>query len=103
MVINRSLKAQSWGLEDQPNFPIVFQENGELSKRYETIASPFAFLIDEQGIIISKGIVNKGAYVRYVLERSDEKRENPARERLRSNETECERPFSIPAKGGELC
>jgi hypothetical protein len=40
--------------------PFVFQ-------KYEVFATPFAFLIDEKGVIASKGIINNRQHIRYVL------------------------------------
>jgi hypothetical protein len=40
-----------------------------VSKRYEVLATPFAFLIDKQGVILSKGFVSNKQYISFVLER----------------------------------
>ena len=34
---------------------------------YETYATPFAFLIDERGVIVSRGIINNGQHIDFVL------------------------------------
>jgi hypothetical protein len=41
--------------------------DGGVSRRYQVFATPFAFLIDERGVIRSKGIVNNGQHIGYVL------------------------------------
>jgi methylamine dehydrogenase accessory protein MauD len=60
-------ETREWAAAIQAHFPVLVQENFILSKRYEIFATPFAFLIDEQGIIRSKGIVASAQYLRYVL------------------------------------
>jgi hypothetical protein len=51
------------------------QERFSLSKRYEVFATPFAFLIDERGMIAARGIVSTKQYLGFVLTRAgrDEK------------------------------
>jgi hypothetical protein len=51
----------------------LIQERFELCRRYEVFATPFAFLIDEQGIIASKGIVNNRQHIEFVLSRASGK------------------------------
>jgi methylamine dehydrogenase accessory protein MauD len=58
---------RQWAAETKARFPVLAQEQLSLSKRYEVFATPFAFLIDEQGIIASKGIVGSRQYLGYVL------------------------------------
>jgi methylamine dehydrogenase accessory protein MauD len=48
-------------------FPVLAQQQFSVSKRYEMYATPFAFLIDERGIIASKGIINNGKHIGFVL------------------------------------
>jgi hypothetical protein len=48
-------------------FPVLTHQGLELSRRYEVFATPFGFLIDEQGVIRSKGIVNGKQAIGYVL------------------------------------
>jgi methylamine dehydrogenase accessory protein MauD len=60
-------ETRQWADEIRARFPVLVQENFSLSKRYEVFATPFAFLIDEQGIIASKGIVGSRQYLNYVL------------------------------------
>ena len=49
------------------SFPVLIQERYELSKRYEAFATPFGFLIDERGVIASKGIINNRQHIEFVL------------------------------------
>ena len=59
---------RTWVAERKPRFPVLVQERFSISKRYEVFATPFAFLIDAQGVIRSKGIVDQGQHLRYLLE-----------------------------------
>jgi methylamine dehydrogenase accessory protein MauD len=68
VVNNDNLDAsRKWAEEAQAQIPIVAQERWVLSRRYEVFATPFAFLIDEQGIIRSKGIVSDRQYINFVV------------------------------------
>lgn len=58
---------REWALETKARFTILGQEKFSVSKRYEAFATPFAFLIDEQGIVRSKGIAGSRQYLSYVL------------------------------------
>jgi methylamine dehydrogenase accessory protein MauD len=59
--------ARQWVAKTGATFPVLVQEQFDLSKRYRVFATPFAFLIDEKGIIASKGIVSNRRYIGYVL------------------------------------
>ncbi len=52
-------------------FPVLQQEKFSVSRRYEMYATPFAFLIDPQGVIASKGIINNGQHIGFVLARAE--------------------------------
>jgi methylamine dehydrogenase accessory protein MauD len=60
-------ESREWASEVHARFPVLMQEKFALSKRYEVFATPFAFLIDEQGVIASNGIVGSAQYLGYVL------------------------------------
>ena len=60
---------EKWAREVHAEFPVLVQDKWTVSKRYEVLATPFAFLIDEQGVIASKGFVSNKQYVNFVLER----------------------------------
>ena len=60
---------QKWAKEVQAEFPVLLQDKWSVSKRYEVLATAFAFLIDEEGVIASKGIVSNKQYMSFVLER----------------------------------
>ncbi len=56
-----------WSAEVGARFPVLSQEKFAVSKKYEVFATPFAFLIDEKGVVASKGIINNRQHIRYVL------------------------------------
>jgi peroxiredoxin len=56
-------EARDWVAETRPEFPVAVQEDWSLSKRYEVFATPFAFLIDEHGVIVSKGILTQRQHI----------------------------------------
>jgi methylamine dehydrogenase accessory protein MauD len=56
-----------WAGETSACFPVLAQQQFSLSKRYEMYATPFAFLIDERGVIASRGIINNGQHIDFVL------------------------------------
>jgi methylamine dehydrogenase accessory protein MauD len=58
---------RKWSAEVGARFPVLAQEKFSISKKYEVFATPFAFLIDEKGVIASKGIINSRQHIRYVL------------------------------------
>jgi methylamine dehydrogenase accessory protein MauD len=58
---------RKWSAEVGARFPVLTQEKFSISKKYEVFATPFAFLIDEKGIIASKGIINNRQHISYVL------------------------------------
>ena len=58
---------RQWAAEARASFPVLVQQQLTVSKRYEMYATPFAFLIDERGVIASKGIINNGQHIGFVL------------------------------------
>jgi methylamine dehydrogenase accessory protein MauD len=60
-------ESREWAVEVRARFPVLMQEKFALSKRFEIFATPFAFVIDEQGVIASSGIVGSAEYLGYVL------------------------------------
>ena len=69
LVVNNgeSDETRKWATEFGSRFPVLQQGKFSISKQYQIFATPFAFLIDEQGIIISSGIVGSSQYLGYVL------------------------------------
>jgi methylamine dehydrogenase accessory protein MauD len=60
-------ETQRWADEAHAAFPVLAQQQYTVSKRYEMYATPFAFLIDERGVITSRGIINNGKHIGFVL------------------------------------
>jgi methylamine dehydrogenase accessory protein MauD len=58
---------RKWSAEVGARFPVLAQDKFSISKKYEVYATPFAFLIDPKGVIVSKGIINNRQHIRYVL------------------------------------
>jgi peroxiredoxin len=56
-------------------FPVLVQETRNLAKRYHVHALPFAFLIDEQGVLRARGIVSSRQHLDLLL---GEARKEPA-------------------------
>jgi methylamine dehydrogenase accessory protein MauD len=64
--------SQAWAAEVHAGFPVLVQERLEISKKYQVFATPFAFVIDERGVIASCGIANNRQHVRFVLDAAAE-------------------------------
>ncbi len=71
---------RKWVDQHQPRFPVAVQERLRVSQRYEVFATPFAFLIDERGIIASRGIASTKQYLGYILTRAGSKPEDALKE-----------------------
>jgi peroxiredoxin len=69
LVVNRGdvETTRKWASETGVRYPVLVQNGLEVSKKYEAYLTPFAFLIDEEGVITSKGIVSSKQYLGYVL------------------------------------
>jgi methylamine dehydrogenase accessory protein MauD len=69
LVVNNGTveETREWARGVDARFPVLAQQQFRLSRRYEVFATPFAFLIDEQGIVASKGILGEPQHIRYVL------------------------------------
>jgi methylamine dehydrogenase accessory protein MauD len=61
-------KVRGWASRVGVSFPVVLQQDLELSRRYQVFAAPFAFFIDEQRAVIAKGLIDSEQRIRYVLE-----------------------------------
>jgi peroxiredoxin len=66
-------ETRAWSAQIRARFPVAVQENFSLSKRYEAFATPFAFVIDEAGVIAAKGIVGSTQYLNFVLSDADQR------------------------------
>lgn len=89
---------RQWVAETKARFPVLAQEKFSLSKRYEVFVTPFAFLIDEQGVITSKGIAGSKEYLGYVLSgagnRPGHEEAEPAVEKAEKSESDVSIPIS---------
>jgi methylamine dehydrogenase accessory protein MauD len=56
-----------WAAETGARFPVLIQDGLDISKKYEVFATPFAFLIDEKGVVAAKGIITNKQHIGYVL------------------------------------
>jgi methylamine dehydrogenase accessory protein MauD len=48
-----------WREEIGAKFPILAQQHLSVSRQYQAFATPFAFLVDEEGMIRARGVANK--------------------------------------------
>jgi methylamine dehydrogenase accessory protein MauD len=64
-------EARDWVQETHADFPVLIQDRWEVSKQYQVFATPFAFLINERGMIAAAGIVSSKQYLGYLLEAAD--------------------------------
>jgi methylamine dehydrogenase accessory protein MauD len=69
LVVNNGEQAatRQWAADAHARFPVLAQTQLSISKLYQVFATPFAFLIDERGIIASKGLAGSRQYLGYVL------------------------------------
>ena len=89
---------RAWAAETKARFPVLAQETFSVSKRYEAFATPFAFLIDEEGIVRSKGIAGTRQYLGYVLSGAGQQKQHDDvesdREKTSADEPERDSPTS---------
>jgi methylamine dehydrogenase accessory protein MauD len=85
-----------WIKKHRPHFDVAVQEHFNLSKRYEVFATPFAFLIDERGVISARGIVSTKQYLGFVLTGAGHDEKEGDSETEASHESE-----GSPADNGE--
>ena len=69
LVVNRGglAETKAWAAETGARCPVLAHEGLDLARRYEVFATPFAFLVNEQGVIVSKGIVGNRRHIGFVL------------------------------------
>jgi peroxiredoxin len=70
LVVNNGERddARQWADETGARFLVLGQEKWVVSKKYEVYATPFAFVIDERGVITSKGAAGTAQFLGYVLD-----------------------------------
>jgi thiol-disulfide isomerase/thioredoxin len=59
--------AREWTEDVKAEFPVLIQEKWKVSRSFEVYATPFAFLIDAEGVVQSAGIVGSKQYLSFVL------------------------------------
>jgi len=84
---------RAWATEAGARFPVLVQQGQDLSRKYEAFATPFAFLIDEKGVIASKGLIASKQHIGYVL--------SGARDGTDSGHAGSEPPGAERAESGE--
>ena len=69
LVINNATaeEACEYAREVGAQFPVLVQDKWSVSKKYEVFATPFGFLIDEDGVIAANGIVSSREHFGYLL------------------------------------
>jgi methylamine dehydrogenase accessory protein MauD len=77
LVINNAdlEQTRAWAREANARVPVLAQEKYAVSKTFEAYATPFAFLIDEQGVVTSKGIAGSKQHLDFVLSGAGKKAE----------------------------
>jgi methylamine dehydrogenase accessory protein MauD len=60
-------EVQAWAEHHSTSLSVLRQSNWDISKRYEIFATPFAFIIDEQGVIVAKGTINTKEHIGFLL------------------------------------
>jgi len=60
-------RTERWAFEVGARFPVLVQEDLSVSRRYEVFATPFGFLVNESGIIASKGIIGEPEHLHFLL------------------------------------
>jgi peroxiredoxin len=103
VVNNNDLEAtRRWSEDVGARFPVLAQTQFSISKKYEVFATPFAFLIDEKGVIAFKGIINNRQHIRYVLSGASTNESNGQAEsensRAERAETVMSHSISLPSK-----
>ena len=90
LVVNRgSIAATSvWAAKTGARFPVLAQNGLDVARRYEVFATPFAFLVNEQGVIASKGIVSNPRHIQFVLSTTHDAAEAPVVESEESRAAE---------------
>jgi methylamine dehydrogenase accessory protein MauD len=106
LVVNNAApdKTRAWASEVGARFPVLAQENYAVSKRFQVFATPFAFLIDEKGIITSKGLAGSKQHLNFVLSGAGKKEETSESESsTRAGRRRIVRNFRFFHKGGRSC
>jgi len=60
--------ARQWAQEVEATFQVLHEQGWAVARQYQMFATPFAFLIDGAGVIVSRGVVSSRHYLGFVLE-----------------------------------
>jgi len=76
LVVNRAApgEAAQWADDVRAEFPVLVQDGLELAKKYQVFATPFAFVIAEEGVVAGSGLVTQRRHIRFVLEAAEKAR-----------------------------
>jgi hypothetical protein len=58
---------REWAERVEALFLVLVQGNHEVSRQFQVLATPFAFLIDERRVVLAKGFVTKRRHLDYLL------------------------------------
>ena len=99
LVVNNGDMAETaqWASQTGARFPVLSQDKFSLSKRYQVFVTPFAFLIDERGIITSKGIAGNREYLGYVLSGAENRHDEQHGPAESQTTDESEREVFLPS------
>jgi thiol-disulfide isomerase/thioredoxin len=69
LVVNNGdpARVREWAATVRARFPVLIQQRHEISRRYQVFATPFAFLLNEERVVISKGFVTRKPHLDFIL------------------------------------
>jgi len=88
-------ESHAWAEEIEARFPIVTQEDWSVSKKYQVFATPYAFVVDAQGVIAAKSVASSPQYLRYLFDAA-RKRSAKIHESREGDSTVEREPVSFP-------
>jgi peroxiredoxin len=60
-------EARGWTESAKALFPVVVQDHWKVSRQYEAFATPFAFVIDGNGVVTARGVITKSEHIRFLF------------------------------------
>ena len=90
----------AWADEIDARFPIVTQSEWETSKKYQVFATPYAFIVDEEGTIAAKGMASTPQYLRYLFDAAAKR--NAVDQEATESDSTVERGSSISVSPKEM-
>ena len=102
LVLNKGSSEETgkWAAELGLRIPVLIQDGLDISKKYEAFATPFAFLINEKGVVASRGIISNKPQIGYVLSGAGNAKNSHAEdesgaERAKSEESQSSLPKEV--------